>query len=223
MQRLGPPHWRRYPAGQAYASPEDARLGARLIAHDLKALGINVDCAPVADVPAPGSHEVIGDRAFSTEPARVAEMARAQAEGLLAGGVMPVVKHIPGHGRALADSHLALPRVEASLAELEARDFAPFRALADLPAAMTAHVVYSAIDPDQPATTSRMVIDRVIRGAIGFDGLLMSDDLDMKALSGSLAERARASIAAGCDVVLQCHGGLGRHGGGGRGRWGAGG
>lgn len=215
VQRLGPPHWRRYPPGRAYgalaerdpyAGREMARLGARLMAEDLTKLGINVDCLPVLDVPRPGAHDVIGDRAYGETPDRVAVLGRAAAEGLIAGGVLPVVKHIPGHGRAQADSHLALPVVDAALADLEARDFAPFRALSDMPMAMTAHVVYAAIDPQAPATTSRRVIQTIVRDAIGFDGLLMSDDLSMKALSGDFAERARASLAAGCDVLLHCNG-----------------
>jgi beta-N-acetylhexosaminidase len=210
VQRLGPPHWPRRPPGRAYADagPEIARLGGRLIAHDLAALGINVDCAPVLDVPAPGAHDIIGDRAFGTEPAAVAALGRALAEGLMAGGVVPIVKHIPGHGRAGVDSHLGLPVVDAPLSELDAHDFAPFRALADMPIAMTAHVVYAAIDPDAPATTSRRVIDTAIRGMIGFDGLLISDDLSMKALRGDYADRARAALDAGCDVVLHCNGAL---------------
>jgi len=217
VQRLGPPHWRRYPPGRAYGElaandplqqREIARLGARLMAHDLAALGVNVDCLPVLDVPEPDAHDVIGDRAYGDTPEAVALMGRASAEGLIAGGVLPVIKHIPGHGRARADSHLALPIVEASLAELEARDFAPFRVLSDMPMAMTAHVVYTAIDPRRPATTSRTVMREVIRGSIGFDGLVMSDDLSMQALSGDLARRTRASLAAGCDVVLHCNGGM---------------
>jgi beta-N-acetylhexosaminidase len=211
VQRLGPPHWRLYPPGAAYKERgvDAARLGGRLIAHDLAALGINVDCAPVLDLPAEGAHAVIGDRAFGARPTEVATLARAMADGLLSGGVLPIVKHIPGHGRATSDSHVALPRVEASREALTAWDFQPFRLLADLPAAMTAHVVYSAYDPVNPATTSKATIDLAIRGAIGFDGLLISDDLEMKALTGSLKARAEASLAAGCDVVLQCHGGLG--------------
>jgi beta-N-acetylhexosaminidase len=215
VQRLGPPHWRRYPPGRAYGQiaandplsrREIVRLGARLIAHDLAALGINVDCVPVLDVPDPRGHEVIGDRAYADAPAEVARLGRAAAEGLIAGGVLPVIKHIPGHGRALADSHSALPLVEAAIEDLEARDFAPFRVLSDMPMAMTAHVVYAAIDPKAPATTSRRAIRDVIRRAIGFDGLLMTDDLSMKALSGDFTQRARASLAAGCDVVLHCNG-----------------
>jgi beta-N-acetylhexosaminidase len=208
VQRLGRPYWRRFPPGRAYADEATARLGGRLIAHDLFELGLNVDCAPVLDVPAPGAHDIIGDRAFAPDPNRVAVLGRAFAEGLIAGGVLPVIKHIPGHGRAGADSHLHLPVVGASLAQLEGLDFAPFKALADLPMAMTAHVVYAAVDPDRPATTSAAVIGTVIRGLIGFDGLLISDDLSMKALSGDFTGRARDALAAGCDVVLHCNGGL---------------
>jgi beta-N-acetylhexosaminidase len=208
VQRLGPPHWQRMPPGRAYEKVglEACRLGGRLIAHDLYALGINVDCAPVLDVPIAGAHDVIGDRAYGSDPRAVAKIARAVAEGLIAGGVAPILKHIPGHGRAGSDSHLDLPVVTGSITELEAHDFAPFRALADLPMAMTAHVVYAAIDPERPATTSRTVIDTVIRGMIGFDGLLISDDLSMKALQGDYTSRAVASLEAGCDIVLHCNG-----------------
>ncbi|WP_371876854.1 beta-N-acetylhexosaminidase [Phenylobacterium sp. LH3H17] len=215
VQRLGPPHWRRYPPSRAYGElpandlllgREIARLGARLLAHDLAGLGINVDCLPVLDVPVEGAHAVIGDRAYARSPEGVAVLGRAACEGLIAGGVLPVIKHIPGHGRAMADSHQALPVVDAPYEDLEARDFAPFRMLSDMPMAMTAHVVYTAIDPKQPATTSRKVLRQVIRGAIGFDGLVMSDDLSMKALGGGFADRARAALAAGCDVVLHCNG-----------------
>lgn len=212
IQRLGPPHWRVYPPGRAYgALPKDrrreiTRLGARLIAHDLAAVGINVDCVPVLDVPDPEGHEIIGDRAYGDTPEDVALLGRAACEGLIAGGVLPIVKHIPGHGRAKADSHLELPVVDASFEALDARDFAPFRALSDMPMAMTAHVIYSAVDPAQSATTSEAVFEKVIRGAIGFDGLVMSDDLSMKALAGPLEARAAQSLAAGCDVVLHCNG-----------------
>jgi beta-N-acetylhexosaminidase len=215
VQRLGPPHWKRYPPGRVYGAilandpllrREVTRLGARLLAHDLTALGINVDCVPVLDVPQAGAHEVIGDRAYAQTPEGVALLGRAAAEGLIAGGVLPVIKHIPGHGRAQADSHHHLPVVDASYEELDARDFAPFRVLSDMPMAMTAHVVYSALDAKRPATTSKRVMGEVIRGAIGFDGLVMSDDLSMKALSGDFTQRARASLSAGCDVVLHCNG-----------------
>jgi len=215
VQRLKPPHWPLYPPGRAYGQiagndpllkREIARLGARLIAHDLAALGINVDCVPVLDVPDPQGHEIIGDRAYGRTPEEVACLGRAAAEGLIAGGVLPVIKHIPGHGRAKADSHLELPVVDASYEELDGRDFAPFRVLSDMPMAMTAHVIYSAIDPKRPATTSKKALKKVVRGALGFDGLVMSDDLSMKALSGGFAERAEQALAAGCDVVLHCNG-----------------
>jgi beta-N-acetylhexosaminidase len=215
VQRLKPPHWPAYPPGRAYGrvagndpllKREITRLGARLIAYDLASLGINVDCVPVLDVPDPQGHEIIGDRAYGDTPQEVAYLGRAAAEGLIAGGVLPVIKHIPGHGRAKADSHLELPVVDAGFDELDARDFAPFRALSDMPMAMTAHVIYSAIDPKRPATTSKKAMRKVIRGAIGYDGLVMSDDLSMKALSGDFAERASDAIAAGCDVVLHCNG-----------------
>jgi beta-N-acetylhexosaminidase len=218
VQRLAPPHWPAYPPGARYGEIYDrdpasglaaARLGARLIAHDLRALGIDTDCLPLADVPVRGSDNVIGDRAYGTEPGKVAAVAGAVAEGLLGGGVLPVLKHLPGHGRATADSHLKLPVVDTGRATLEATDFAAFRPLADLPLGMTAHVVFSAIDRVQPATTSVTIVDQVIRGFIGFRGLLMSDDVSMGALSGTLAERSRAALAAGCDVVLHCNGDLG--------------
>jgi beta-N-acetylhexosaminidase len=217
VQRLGPPNWGRFPPGRAFGDlagndplvrREITRLGARLMAHDLAALGINVDCVPVLDVPDPSGHEIIGDRAYGRTADEVALLGRAAAEGLIAGGVLPVIKHIPGHGRAMSDSHLELPVVDASFADLDARDFAPFRVLSDMPMAMTAHVIYSAIDAKRPATTSKTVMRRVVRGAIGFDGLVMSDDLSMKALSGDFTERARKSRAAGCDVVLHCNGGM---------------
>ena len=215
VARLGPPHWRRYPPGRAYGDlpandllhrREITRLGGRLLAWDLAALGINVDCVPVLDVPVPGSHDIIGDRAYGATPEVVAALGRAACEGLIAGGVLPVIKHIPGHGRAMADSHLDLPVVEASYSELDGRDFAPFRVLSDMPMAMSAHVIYTAIDPKSPGTTSRKVLRKVVREAIGFDGLLMTDDLSMKALSGDFTTRARDSLSAGCDVVLHCNG-----------------
>ncbi len=160
------------------------------------------------DLPVPGADNVIGDRAYGGEPALVARLGRAACEGLLAGGVLPVMKHIPGHGRARVDSHKALPVVDADPALLERTDFAPFRALNDMPWAMTAHVVFSAIDDRRPATLSPVVIERVIRGAIGFDGVLVSDDIGMGALGGGFAERAAGALAAGCDVVLHCSGRL---------------
>jgi len=216
VQRLGPPVWPAAPAAARFnalpcpdADKADlVRLSARLMGHDLRACGIDVDCLPVLDVPAPGGHDVIGDRAYATDPAQVARLGGAAAAGLLQAGVLPVMKHVPGHGRAGADSHLELPRVDASLADLERVDFAPFRALAHLPMAMTAHVVYTALDPTGPATTSRRVVQEIIRQAIGFDGLLMSDDLSMKALSGSFTDRATALFAAGVDMALHCNGDL---------------
>ena len=217
VQRLRPPHWRAAPPAEKIgrlAAIDDARgcqagwLNARLISAELADLGIDVDCAPVLDVRHPLGHDVIGDRAFGFEPARVAALARATCAGLLDGGVLPILKHIPGHGRAAADSHFSLPVVEAPLAELERSDFAAFRALAEMPLAMTAHVVYSALDPTAPATTSAVVIETVIRRLIGFDGLLISDDLCMRALTGTPGERTRAALAASCDVVLHCNGDL---------------
>lgn len=217
VQRLQPPLWPVYPAGAVFsalydadpaAGLEAARLTARLIAADLTDLGITVDCLPLADVPVPGADSVIGDRAYGTSPEKVAAIARAVTNGLTQGGILPVLKHIPGHGRATADSHFRLPTVETPAAELAGTDFAAFRPLADLPMAMTAHVVFSALDSAQPATTSATIITQVIRGTIGFQGLLMSDDVSMNALQGSIAERTRASVAAGCDVVLHCNGKL---------------
>lgn len=217
VQRLGPPHWPKYPPGRAYGllpsndllvRREIARLGARLMAYDLNELGINVDCVPVLDVPSPGMHDVIGDRAYADEPDEVGVLGRAAAEGLIAGGVLPVIKHIPGHGRAGADSHLSLPVVTASRAELQARDFMPFRILSDMPMAMSAHVVFTALDKDNPATTSPKVIRNTIRRDISFDGLLMTDDLSMKALTGSFRDRTEAALRAGCDMALHCNGDL---------------
>jgi len=217
VARLGPPHWPVYPPGATFGALYDldkmlglkaARLSARLIAADLIDLGITVDCLPLADVPVAGADAVIGNRAYGTGPAKVAAIARAVAEGLEQGGVLPVLKHIPGHGRATADSHFGLPTVDTPGEELERTDFAAFQPLADLPMAMTAHVVFSALDPAQPATTSATIIRQVIRGVIGFQGLLMSDDVSMNALAGSLAERTRAIVDAGCDMVLHCNGKL---------------
>ncbi len=215
VARLRPPGWQARPPaakfGALYAEDsERAReatyLNARLIADDLASLGINVDCLPVLDVPAPGGHDIIGDRAFGGDPATVIDLGRAQIQGLIEGGVLPVMKHIPGHGRAGADSHLSLPRVGVSARDLSTSDFVTFRSLDTCPIAMTAHVVYDSIDPQRPATTSPKVIRDVIRGEIGFDGLLMSDDLSMKALDGPLAQRAKAALFAGCDLVLHCNG-----------------
>jgi beta-N-acetylhexosaminidase len=213
--RLKPPGWKERPAAACFgavysaqheAALEAAYLNARLIAHDLAEVGINVDCLPVLDVPVEGADAVIGDRALATNPAAIIDLGRALIEGLLEGGVLPVMKHIPGHGRATADSHHALPRVATSAEELSATDFVTFRSLDMCPMAMTAHVVYEAIDPQRPATTSPKVIRDVIRGEMGFDGLLISDDLSMNALDGPLSVRTKAALFAGCDVVLHCNG-----------------
>jgi beta-N-acetylhexosaminidase len=217
VQRMGPPHWPVYPPGAIFGGlyrcdPAKGRraawLGARLIAADLAAVGITVDCLPLADVPVAGADRVIGDRAYGDTPQQVAALAMAVVDGLTAGGVLPVLKHIPGHGRATADSHLRLPVVTADRPTLEATDFAAFVPLARAPFGMTAHVVFTAIDPGLPATTSKTMISQVIRGFIGFSGALMTDDVSMGALAGPIAQRVRQSLAAGCDLVLHCNGNL---------------
>ena len=217
VQRAGPPHWPKYPPGSFYGAIYDrdraqgiaaAKLGARLIAHDLYDIGVDVDCLPLADVPVSDADPIIGNRAYGTHPQKVAVLGGAVAEGLLEGGVLPVLKHIPGHGRATVDSHEKLPVVAADSATLQSSDFVPFAALKHLPLGMTAHVVFSALDALAPATTSGTMVREVIRGRIGFDGLLMTDDISMKALSGTLAEKCRASLSAGCDVVLHCNASL---------------
>ena len=214
VARLKPPHWRAAPPAEVFAeiakrdqnrAERAVYYNARLIAAELRDLGITVNCAPLADIPVPGSHTIIGDRAYGKTPAEVIRLARRMSDGLLSGGVLPVLKHIPGHGRARVDSHDDLPIVEASLEELEASDFVPFKALADIPLGMTAHIVYTALDKDRPATTSPTAI-AYIRNEIGYDGLLMSDDLSMKALGGSFKQRAHDTLAAGCDLVLHCNG-----------------
>ena len=209
VARMRPPHWRAYPPAAKLAHEADpARavyLNARMMAQELRDMGITTDCAPLADVLAPECHDVIGDRAFGSDGDTVTTLAHAQAEALRDGGILPILKHIPGHGRATSDSHEELPVVTASLAELEASDFKPFRALKDIPLGMTAHIVYTAIDPENVATMSPKVMN-FIRKNIGFDGLLMSDDLSMKALTGSYAERTTQSLNAGCDLVLHCNG-----------------
>ncbi len=215
VQRMGQPHWHKFPAAGKFSILYDSdplkalkyvRLISHLMAQDLYEVGINVDCLPVLDVPQPGSHEIIGDRAYGVTPERVSVIARAAVTGLTEGGVLGIIKHIPGHGRAMSDSHLSLPVVDTTLEELMHGDFLPFAALADVPMAMTAHVVYTAIDDKQPATMSKTVINQVIRHKIGYDGLLMTDDLSMHALSGSFRERAANAITAGCDIVLHCNG-----------------
>ncbi len=215
VARLGPPHWRAPPPAQimarlaavdADAGREAALINGRLIALELFDLGITVDCAPVVDVPIPDGHDVIGDRAHGDTPEMVADLGGAVCEGMLKGGVIPVMKHIPGHGRARADSHVELPVVETTFDEMSRTDFKPFRDLSSTPWAMTAHVLYRAVDPDHPATQSAKVIDKVVRGDIGFQGLLLSDDIGMEALEGSLGERGQMALKAGCDAVLHCSG-----------------
>jgi beta-N-acetylhexosaminidase len=217
VQRLKPPVASLLPPAAAYAAlyeidPEQATHAAyavaRLTAAELRAFGINMNCAPVVDLPVEGAHEIISDRAYGCSVAGIVKLAGAVANGLMDGGVAPVIKHIPGHGRATADSHFALPVVTTSRNELSATDFAPFKALAAMPAAMTAHVVYADIDRDHPASTSAIVTRDIIRGEIGFDGLLMSDDLSMKALAGPMCARAESVIAAGSDIALHCNGDL---------------
>jgi len=217
VQRLRPPHWRQMPPARVYGelylyNPESARAaafaGARLIAAELREAGITVNCTPVLDVPEPGAHDIIGDRAFSFDPDIVSDLGRAVVEGTLAGGVLPVIKHVPGHGRARADSHLALPRIDASAEELCEVDFRPFMALCDAPLAMTAHVLLPAFDDERPASVSPVIMGEVIRELIGLTGLVMSDDLGMAALGGPFANRAAAVIDAGCDVALHCSGEL---------------
>jgi beta-N-acetylhexosaminidase len=215
VARLKPPHWRKAPPGRVLgelyarnpeAGLEAARLNARLLALDVASIGCDVDCLPVLDIALPDTHSVIGDRAYAAQPEAVAAIGRAAAEGLMAEGVMPVIKHIPGHGRATVDSHHSLPKVAVSRDTLERTDFVPFKLLADLPWAMTAHVLYEAIDPEAALTVSARGVSDVVRGHVGFDGLLLSDDLSMQALGGTLGERAARSLAAGCDIALHCNG-----------------
>jgi len=215
VQRMGPPYWRRYPAAAHYLkvangnvaeAAQYVRLASRLIAHDLKRCGISVDCMPVLDCPVMGANDAIGDRAYASEPEAIAQIGRAAAEGMLEGGVLPVIKHMPGHGRATVDSHYALPKVKEPVDILEKTDFYPFKRLNDLPIAMTGHIVFEAIDPTGPVTTSAKMIRDIIRGSIGFEGLLLSDDVSMKALSGDFSARTHALFAAGCDIALHCNG-----------------
>ncbi len=215
VARLKPPHWRAAPPASRFgalakrdidAAKRAVWLNARLIAAELSDLGISLDCLPVLDLPVEGAHEAIGDRAFAYDVETVATLGRAACAGMLDGGILPVVKHMPGHGRALVDSHDEPASVSASRSALEASDFEPFRRLADMPVAMTGHILFGAIDPDRATTVSPVVIDEIIRGHIGFDGLLLSDDLSMRALGGTLGERVEKSLAAGCDIALHCNG-----------------
>lgn len=215
VQRMQPPVWRKYPPGKIFgdlyqADPERGRqaawLAARLIAHDLHEVGININCLPLLDVSQPETVDAIGDRAYCASAAAVADLGRQTADGLLAGGVLPVMKHLPGHGRAQVDSHLELPVVDVSLDELDQLDFQPFRQLNDLPLAMTAHIKFPKVDERAPATQSAQIVESIIRGRIGFQGCLMSDDISMHALGGSMVERCKATFVAGCDLVLHCNG-----------------
>ena len=215
VARLRPPHWRKAPParllGELYARDperglEATLLNSRLLAADVASVGGDVDCLPVLDIAFPETHAAIGDRAYADRPEPVAALGRAAAEGLLAEGVMPVIKHMPGHGRATVDSHASLPRVSASRDLLERTDFLPFKLLSDLPWAMTGHLLFEAVDPEAAITVSARGVKEVIRDHIGFDGLLLSDDLSMQALGGTLGERASRALAAGCDVALHCNG-----------------
>ena len=215
VARLRPPHWESILSAQALVSkfvsqPEIAteivRLNSRLIAHDLISSGISVACMPVLDLLIAGGHKVIGDRAYSSDPYEVSQYGRAACEGLLECGVLPIIKHIPGHGRSTLDSHVDLPRIDAKIETLAKADFLPFWELRDMPMAMTAHIIYSDVDPILPATLSADVIGGVIRNTIAFEGLLITDDISMGALSGNLGDRACTALEAGCDVVLHCNG-----------------
>ncbi len=212
VARMKPPEWLPYPAGAAFdrlfdlapaSAIEAARANAEALGHDLAEVGITCTHAPVLDVRQPGAHDVIGDRAYGSEPLRVAAIGRAVLDGLARAGVVGTIKHMPGHGRAMADSHKELPTVTASAAELES-DIAPFKALADAPMAMTGHIRFTAWDADHPATQSPFVVAEIIRKRIGFDGLLLTDDLDMQALDGTVPQRAERALAAGCDIALNC-------------------
>jgi len=213
VQRMGPPHWRQWLppldqiAGAGENAPRSMELRSQIIAAELRAVGIDVNCAPMADIAEPLTHAVLKNRCYGTDRDTVIACARAVANGLLRGGVLPILKHMPGHGRALVDSHLDLPTIDADPKDMENNDFATFKALSDLKMGMTAHLVYRTLDPDRPATQSPIMMD-VIRNHIGFDGLLMTDDISMQALDGSLTDRASASIKAGCDLVLHCNGDL---------------
>ncbi len=217
VQRLGPPsnYWRKYPAAMEYGKQYDrcaslalrtARSVGRLMADDMHEIGITSNCLPVLDVPQPGAHDVIGSRAYSMRTDQIMTLSRMHTVGLMEGGILPVMKHIPGHGRAEVDSHHNLPVVKATRMELENVDFLPFVSFADCPMAMTAHVIFEALDKDYPATLSRKIIKNVVRKLIGFEGLLMTDDLSMKALQGTFTEKAQMALAAGCDMLLHCNG-----------------
>lgn len=217
VERLKPPRWRHAPPARLFgelwrqnraAGEEAAFLNAQLIGADLAELGITVCCAPVLDVAVPETHDAIGDRAFGTEPEQVTALGRVVCAGLAASGVTPVIKHLPGHGRATVDSHATLPRIAADRSTLRRIDFAPFRALVDCPWGLVGHIVIEAVDPDRAASVSPVVIDDIVRTAIGYRGVLASDDINMGALGGAIGDRAQAVLAAGCDVALHCNGRL---------------
>jgi len=217
VARLKPPHWSAYPPMQVFGdmiqngyekASEALKLNCMLIADDLRKLGITVNCLPVLDLPQNDADPIIGDRAFSCDPHLTGALGRIVVESLMEGGILPVIKHIPGHGRALVDSHKALPVVDATVEDLGSHDFIPFRSLHDAPFGMTAHVTYTALDAEKCATQSAMIIQTIIRDKLGFKGFLMTDDLSMQALSGSFAERTRLSLEAGCDIALHCNGNL---------------
>ena len=215
VQRLRPPHWRDAPAASKFLdmaetnfdlAVEATSLNAQLMAAELIELGITVNCSPVVDIPQSGSHAIISDRTWGRTPEQAARFGRLVADGLLTGGVLPVIKHIPGHGRAMVDSHHDLPTVSSAMSVLDEIDFKPFKLLNDLPWAMTAHIIYQSIDDKHPATCSEIMINKIIRQHIGFGGVLISDDLSMKALAGDFMERACSALTAGCDIVLHCNG-----------------
>lgn len=215
VTRLKPPHWRAAPApgrlghlmqDDPALAEEAVKLNTLLLSAELRNVGLNVNCIPSLDLAFPGAHDVIGDRAFSSEPEVAAKLGKVCVEACLSSGVMPVIKHMPGHGRAMVDSHLSLPVVTATLDELKASDFEAFRLRSDAPWAMTGHVVYTSVDPDRPATASSKVVKEVIRDYIGFEGLLLTDDLSMEALEGDLGQRTAAAMTAGCDIALHCNG-----------------
>ncbi len=212
VARLRPPHWASYPSGEAFdrlfdvapaSAIEAARVSAKAMALELSAMGITVTYHPPLDVRQPGTTDAIGDRSLGSDPMQVAAIGRATLDGLSDGGVAGCIKHMPGHGRALVDSHKEMPRVDASRAELEG-DIAPFRSLNSAPIGMTAHLLFPVWDEENPATLSSRIIREIIRGEIGFDGLLLTDDIDMEALEGSIPERSAKAHAAGCDIILNC-------------------
>ena len=218
VQRLRPPHWRNAPSAQTFgdlysrdrmAGKRAIWLNHRLIAAELRAVGVTANCAPVLDIPVDGANPIISDRAFSRRPHEVIDMAHAAMAGLMSGGVAPVIKHIPGHGRADVDSHLALPVIKADSETLAQTDYVPFQAFKEAPMAMTAHVVVNAVDPSLPVTLSKKAMRDLVRGTLGYQGLVMTDDLDMKALSGDLTDLTRKALSAGCDIALHCNGKMG--------------